>query len=455
MKIVITHAAGRDLELLTEGRKIVEVLPPEPEGSTPFRVGDIVLARVGDIVPGLSACFVFLVPGSREMEKHGGPAYLSQDDIPAFCGRLVQGTLLPVQIVAEPAGVKPYRVTAKLSLSGKYCAAGWNLRGVQVSRKLPRGRAEELKALVKAELPASRDSAGEPPISGKESSCPGSGRYPVPAGEISGPPAGIMIRTAAGTPGMESRLLLELHQLTDRLREIWHIAQLRTAGSVLHREPSALSRKLRDLSPEEMILDPMSGVSAELLKEAGQDAEANQISCRTYENPGGADYLTVSGLNAGLDELRNRKVWLKSGAYLVIDRTEALCVIDVNSGKSGAHGGRGAGKAQEAAERLRTRVNFEAAEETFHQIRARNLSGMILIDFINVNEEHTRELGARLTALAAQDPLPMNFVDFTGLGLAELTRKKTGKALEEWLAPGRDPGKIPGQQNFLDENSDG
>ena len=135
-------------------------------------------------------------------------------------------------------------------------------------------------------------------------------------------------------------------------------------------------------------------------------------------------------MHKGLENLIQRRVYLKSGAYLVIDRTEALCAVDVNSGKSGAHAGRG-----RETEDLRFAVNQEAAEEVFHQIRARNLSGMILIDFINMNPEHTELLGRQLRQLCEQDPLTMSFVDFTGLGLAELTRKKTGKPLEEWWKP--------------------
>lgn len=400
MKVLITHAGGQDLGLVFEQRRIVEVFPMEAD-AVPFHPGDIILGQVQDVARPLKAAFIRLLPSGKEQAECGGPAYLALQDTLYPDARLVQGDLLPVQIIAEPSGAKPYRVTGRLSLAGKFSAVGYSIHGLQTSRKLSGEQSGRLRNLVH-----------EAESSGIMNQC------------------GIMIRTHAGMLKEAEPLLTEIDSLQRKLRSILQTAQTRTAGTILYRELSPVSLKLRDLSVEEMILDPASGLSLDAMNRAEQAANEAGIPHRTYADPNGAVYLTVSGLSGSLENLVKRRVYLKSGACLVIDRTEALCAIDVNSGKSGAHAGRG-----QEAEDLRFAVNQEAAEEAFSQIRARNLSGMILIDFINMNPEHTELLGKQLRQLCEFDPLPMSFVDFTGLGLAELTRKKTGKPLEEWWKP--------------------
>lgn len=400
MKVLITRADGRDLGLVFEQRRVVEVFPMETD-ILPFHPGDIILGQVQDVAKSLKAAFIRLLPSGKEQTECGGPAYLALQDVLHPETRLVQGNLLPVQIIAEPSGVKPYRVTGRLSLAGRYSAVGYPIHGLQTSRKLSGEQADRFRQLVL-----------DTGTVGDVDKC------------------GIMIRTQAGMLKETEPLLTEINTLQHKLRSILETAQTRTPGTILYRELSPLSLKLRDLSIEEVILDPASGLSVDTTGMAEQAADEAGIPHRTYTDPNGAVYLTVSGLHKGLENLIQRRVYLKSGAYLVIDRTEALCAVDVNSGKSGAHAGRG-----RETEDLRFAVNQEAAEEVFHQIRARNLSGMILIDFINMNPEHTELLGRQLRQLCEQDPLPMSFVDYTGLGLAELTRKKTGKPLEEWWKP--------------------
>ena len=371
MKVLITRADGRDLGLVFEQRRVVEVFPMETD-ILPFHPGDIILGQVQDVAKSLKAAFIRLLPSGKEQTECGGPAYLALQDVLHPETRLVQGNLLPVQIIAEPSGVKPYRVTGRLSLAGRYSAVGYPIHGLQTSRKLSGEQADRFRQLVL-----------DTGTVGDVDKC------------------GIMIRTQAGMLKETEPLLTEINTLQHKLRSILETAQTRTPGTILYRELSPLSLKLRDLSIEEVILDPASGLSVDTTGMAEQAADEAGIPHRTYTDPNGAVYLT-----------------------------EALCAVDVNSGKSGAHAGRG-----RETEDLRFAVNQEAAEEVFHQIRARNLSGMILIDFINMNPEHTELLGRQLRQLCEQDPLPMSFVDFTGLGLAELTRKKTGKPLEEWWKP--------------------
>ena len=126
-----------------------------------------------------------------------------------------------------------------------------------------------------------------------------------------------------------------------------------------------------------------------------------------------------------LSELLSRKVWLKSGAYLIIDKTEAMYVIDVNSGKNVTK--------KESAEYI-YQINLEAANEIMRQMRLRNLAGMILIDFINMEEQRFIDaLLQELRVLAKKDPIQTTIVDLTALGLVEITRRKTTKSLAEQL----------------------
>ena len=120
-----------------------------------------------------------------------------------------------------------------------------------------------------------------------------------------------------------------------------------------------------------------------------------------------------------LEECLQKKVWLKSGGYLVVEQTEAMNVIDVNTGKSIT------GK-----QNIFEQINLEAAAESLRQIRLRNLSGMIMIDFINMDDPDAYErLQSEIERLALLDPVRVQFADFTGLGIAELTRSKKGKSL--------------------------
>jgi len=375
---------------------LVEAVPDESGGDC-FAVGDIVLGRVQDVQPVLNAAFVRIAPSMKEQERQGGAGYLPFSELPpeyrakADGSARVQGkspkTLLkpqmeiPVQIQSLPSGSKPYRLTALPVLDGKYCAVGQGIRGITASKKLDAGEKKQLLDAVRQQTAAG--TAEE-----KEN-------------------FGVIIRTNArelleeGCADGLQPLLGEIAELRDRLQDIYTVSDMRKTGTVLYRQLSPVERRIRDFEPSEIIRDTDK------------------------------DYLAVHGIEKQIGEAFLRKVWLKSGAYLVLDRTEALNVIDVNSGRREV--GRRTAKEPDAAENAAFQVNAEAADEALHQIRLRGLSGMILIDFINMNPEHTEELANILRTLCAKDPVPTSFVDFTELGIAELTRKKTGPPLEELL----------------------
>ena len=131
----------------------------------------------------------------------------------------------------------------------------------------------------------------------------------------------------------------------------------------------------------------------------------------------------IHGINSKIDSLRQNKIWLKSGAFLIIEQLESFNAIDVNTGK-----------AIKGKKDISMAVNLEAADEIMRQVRLRNLTGMILIDFINMKDEKNYEiLIGHMTELCRKDPIHTNFVDVTGLGIMELTRNKNDKSLKEIL----------------------
>lgn len=452
MRIVVSEINNRSVGFLVEDGRLIEVFRAGNgqtengrEGKSPehFRVGEILVGRVRDVRSGLSAAFVNLLESSKEMEALGGAAYLPFSELPAGMS-LRPEQLLPVQIVALPSGSKPFRVTSKLSLSGRYCAVGENIRGIQASKKLPRPMASKLKEQVRDYFGyhAVPGSAGTP-AGEEDGERNGTGTSTVSAvpespekipfsGDV-----GIMIRTNARIPAEEGNpeaVTEEAESLMRKLRQIRAAAAARTGGSVLYSGDDELYGKIRDCIPDKIIID--TGVPEEIRKKAEDAAAQYRVPAEALpgENTvsGTASYLVVSGIRRQIDELKNRRIWLKSGAYLVIDRTEALTAIDVNTGKSeAAVRANGSGFHEEAAEKHRFEVNMEAADEIFRQIRLRNLAGMILIDFINVSAEHRKMLGEKLERLCRKDPLPTSFVDFTGLGLAEITRRKNGESPEQ------------------------
>ena len=390
-KILIIKLDGRILSLLIRDNRILSIQVQKPD---PHAVGSIYLGKVQNIAENIGAAFVHL--------GQGYIAFLSLSEIKhavvtnrVFDGKLRAEDEILVQITREPMKTKQAGVTANLSLSGNYVvvkADSHTGSSIQVSSKLSRNQKNRFRALKSLQEIGNR--------------------------------CQIVVRTNAGTLEDERPLILEASALADRLEHILQIADKRTCYSCLHEASPDYIHFIQNSYAAEYdeIVTDLPDVY-EALKEVLPQI-APHASLRFYED-GMLPLHKLYAVEVRLQELLDKKVWLRSGGYLVIEPTEALISIDVNSGKYER------GRDQEETI---FKINLEAAEMIALHLRARNLSGMILVDFINMKDK-TQELKLmeHMRNLLHQDSVHADVVDMTGLGLMEITRKKIRPSLSEQL----------------------
>lgn len=344
--------------------------------------GSIINGRVDKRAENLNACFVRL-----SAQEYG---YLPTSEIKAQ-------TTLPVQIVKDGRGDKKYLLTRQLSIAGRYTVIFKEAdKPVLFSKRI----SSEGKQRILEEL---KDTE---PLS-----------YPV------------LFRANCGRADF-FQVSEEMRELSGIMDSILKLYDKRPDYSVLYSPKDELIRDLYDIEYDrlsEVITD--SEEVYELVKREYHDSLPEEYRKRIRLTLYRDELLPLSGLvnlKAGLERARDKRVWLKSGSYIIIEQTEALVSIDVNSGKNEGKGLR---------EDVILRINEEAAEEIARQLRLRNLSGIIIIDFINMktrenNEKLIRSLKKALKTLETKAV----FMDMTKLGLVELTRKREGKSLEEMTA---------------------
>lgn len=374
------------------------------------KVGGIYLARVANVVKNINACFVEIEPGEicfLPMKEARVPFLTNR----LFDGRILEGDELPVQIVKDAQKTKQPTVTAHISLANDYFALTPDLQKAGFSAKLTKEQRSGLKSLL------------------EEAGILRSGCLTPPEADEGMPVPGLIVRTRAaelaeGTPVQLKEQFLPLWQeYVTFFREASH----RTCYSCLKRADTVDNLMDRILN---QLIDP--GEFSELVTddqalcpqlEKYLKAHMPEKSLRLYEDPL-LSLPKLYSLDSRIEEALNVHVWLKSGGYLMIQPTEALTVIDVNSGKY-------EGRKEDAF----LKVNLEAAEEIARQIRLRNLSGIIIVDFINMEESRSR--AAVMDCLkenVRRDKVKTVVVDMTPLGLVEITRKKITKPLREALA---------------------
>ncbi len=383
--------------LLNENNQAIEIHvdeASEDERRDP-QVGEIYIGRLNRIVKNLNAAFVDIGFGQDHqvylpLEHTEGAIYAKKGSSP----KLQQDDEVVVQIRKEGSAVKAAAVTTDLELTGEYVVLKRG-SGAGVSKKVPQKKREKLKLLAEEILR-----------------------------ELSGS-FSILLRTNAA--GADPKLVkAEAGHLKEKLENLIQVAPHRPAGTCLLRKPAAYLSRLNGVNltttanivvEDEALLEEIKNYGQEHLP-----SEAMEL-LKLYRD----DLLPLRklyNLEREMDRALQPKVYLKSGGWLMIEPTEALTVIDVNSG--------GMGKSGKDKEAMFLKANLEAAGECARQLRLRNISGMILIDFINMaDEENIVKLMAYLREELAKDPIRTLLIDRTKLNLVEITRRKTEKSLRE------------------------
>lgn len=390
-KLIITHYKNRILTTVMEGKKMIEASCVK-EGASAF-VGNIYIGRIENIVPSINAAFVEFskgVKGYLPLADNPHPVFINKKNTDKAC----MGDLLIVQVEKEPVKTKAAVLTTHLNIPGKYAV------------------------LVD-------DSHGQIKISDKIKNKEKRSRLKELAAQFASDNCGIVMRTNSSLASDEE-ITGELAGLLKCRSEILEKAVHRKAFTCLYEEENGFLRVLKNMNLEgleEIITD-----DAKIFSQIKTYLEQNQMDggLLTLYSDNLLSLTSLYSLETRMKEALCERVWLKSGGYLIIQPTEALVVIDVNTGKYSAN--------KKDRETTFFKINMEAAVEIAHQIRLRNYSGIILIDFIDMESaDNNKELIAELKKLIATDPVKTLYVDMTGLGLIELTRKKVQKPLHEQL----------------------
>jgi ribonuclease E len=362
--------------------------------SSASAVGNVYLARVQNVLPSMEAAFVDIGRGRNGVLYAGEVNWDSaglEGKARSIENALSSGDAVLVQVTKDPIGHKGARLTSQISLPGRFVVyvPGGGMTGI--SRKLPDTERSRLKSILKKVVPDE---------------------------------AGVIVRTAA-----EGASEQDLISDVERLKAEWEsitakAARKSDAPMLVHGEPDLAIRVVRDIFNDDFTKLVVAGgdIHRTLTDYVGNIAPdlADRISLHTAETDLFRDLRVDEQLAKALD----RKVWLPSGGSLVIDRTEAMTVVDVNTGKYTGSGGN--------LEQTVTRNNLEAAEEIVRQLRLRDLGGIVVIDFIDMVLESNRELVLRrLTECLGRDRTKHQVAEVTSLGLVQMTRKRVGEGLLE------------------------
>ena len=404
---LVTRRENQVMSFLMHGSRAIEIHSDsyEKKASNTVALGDIYIGRIQNIVKNINAAFVELTPGNvcyLPLEDIRHPIYTKK----GAAAKPQAGDELLVQVLREGIKTKAPAVTTNLTLHGKYMLLTTGNRQLSASGKLSAEEKQRLKAIV---------SDQEKQLRSETEATTG--------GDTSSASFGWLIRTNAGGRGAE--LIWKDQQILYRqYTELMERAQYRTCGTCLLRRPQSYLARLSDLyeTDADRIMTDDTGLYQELTEylKVWQPEDLDRLTF--YE-----DHLLpmekLYALECRLPEALQERVWLPCGGYLIIQPTEALTVIDVNTGKFEG------GKKKEAAI---LKVNKEAAVEIAHQIRLRNLSGIILVDFINMEDPASnQELLSLLNVKLREDPIPTTLIDMTKLQLVEITRLKKEKPLSE------------------------
>lgn len=390
-KMIVREVDERVQIGVLEDGQLVEHYVTETQGAS--IIGNVYLGKVQNVLPSMEAAFVDIGRG-RNAVLYSGEVDWEAAETGNQPRRielaLKSGDQVLVQVTKDPVGQKGARLTSQISLPGRFLVyvPGGNMSGI--SRKLPEGERQRLKQILKNTLPED---------------------------------AGVIVRTAA-EGASEEQLILDVQRLQTQWEEITRQAETGKAPATLHSEPDLLVKIIRDVFNEDFQELVISGKRAnETIREYLQ-AVAPDLMERVVEYKKKIDIFDTYFIGDQIAKALDRKVYLPSGGSLVIDRTEAMTVVDVNTGKFIGSGGN--------LEETVTKNNLEAAEELVRQLRLRDIGGIIVIDFIDMIQDANQEsVRRRLLECLSRDRTKNQVGEITSLGLVQMTRKKIGLGLLE------------------------
>ncbi len=360
-------------------------------------IGNVYLGRVQNVLPSMEAAFIDIGKG-RNAVLYAGEVNWSalghKDGQPRKIESvLTSGQMVLVQVTKDPIGHKGARLTSQVSLAGRFLVYVPDGTTSGISRKLPDTERNRLKTLLKEIVPDT---------------------------------AGVIVRTAA-EGASEEELTRDVERLKSRWEEIEKKATHKGSGpQLLYGEPDLTLKVVRDLFTEDFSKLVIEGDDAWDTVRGYVEQVAPDLAERVekYQRNGAGDVFATYRVEEQISKGLDRKVWLPSGGSLIIDRTEAMTVVDVNTGKFTGSGGN--------LEETVTKNNLEAAEEIVRQLRLRDIGGIIVVDFIDMVLESNRDLVVRrLVECLGRDRTRHQVAEVTSLGLVQMTRKRIGTGLLE------------------------
>ncbi len=390
--MVIRDQDGLDqIAILEDGLLVEHYVARRTQSSM---VGNIYLGRVQNVLPSMEAAFVDVGRGRNAVLYAGEVNWdaVGMEGKPRRIeSALKSGDSVLVQVTKDPIGHKGARLTSQITLAGRYLVLipGGSMMGI--SRKLPDKERARLKKILKAVVPSG---------------------------------SGVIVRTAA-EGASEEQIRDDVARLTRQWEDIEKKrTSTKSAPTLLRGEPELAVRVVRDIFNEDFTKLVIEGRDTYATVKEYVDELSPELSDRVEQWVGTEDVFHAHRIDEQLAKGMDRKVWLPSGGTLIIDRTEAMTVIDVNTGKFIGAGG--------TLEETVTRNNLEAAEEIVRQLRLRDIGGIVIIDFVDMVLESNRDLVLRrLVECLGRDRTRHQVTEITSLGLVQMTRKRVGEGLVE------------------------
>ncbi|WP_448810086.1 Rne/Rng family ribonuclease [Agromyces bauzanensis] len=392
--MVVREKGGRiQIGVLEDGVLVEHYVARNQDASL---IGNVYLGRVQNVLPSMEAAFVDIGRGrnavlySGEVDWDAAAENGEKNQPRRIELALKPGDRVLVQVTKDPVGHKGARLTSQVSLPGRYLVYVPNGSMNGISRKLPDTERARLKKILKEVLPDN---------------------------------VGVIVRTAA-EGATEEQLTLDVNRLIAQWADISTQLEKVQAPALLHSEPDLLIKIVRDVFNEDFQKMIIEGDEARETITRYLRAVAPDLLERVEAYEGERDSFDAFRISEQIEKALDRKVWLPSGGSLVIDRTEAMTVVDVNTGKFVGSGGN--------LEETVTKNNLEAAEEIVRQLRLRDIGGIIVVDFIDMVLESNRDLVLRrLVECLSRDRTKHQVAEVTSLGLVQMTRKKLGLGLLE------------------------